>query len=228
MFGTVIERYRYLEAIDRAMNTVASGQLGLPSPDSLAKAFNILPYRPEVPFMLMRAARLLSFDDMPQMYGEYIEDFMLNVEKEEIATKFKDFRRSSKFSIDADDHTLPTLDPIELLTTFSIEGKAAKEGLKWSVGILKKYRDRDEDVELKVWRQILEMEFMLADKPEISKIDHARTSAIANIEGLTEPQRTGSGFRSLSFVADHIYQGGFRLYGVASCWRSRDRARPTS
>ena len=123
MLGTIVERYKYLDAVDHAISVIGSNQLALPAPEDLAAAFDLMPERPEVPFILMRAARLLSFDDRPQNYYAYVQKFMEKIDKDAIAARFSKFSRPAKFSIDGELPALPLLDPIQILSNFVIESE---------------------------------------------------------------------------------------------------------
>jgi hypothetical protein len=206
MFGTIVERYKYMRAIDQAINIIRSNQLALPAPEDLAAAFTLMPQRPEVPFILMRSARLLSFDDRPQNYYAYMQRFMAQVDKDAIAVKFSAFHHPRKLSIDADREELPILDPIQILTNFAIDNQNPSTQLEWAIKILRQYRDRPEDAELRLWRTILETELALEKGGDAATIADTRARVIASIQTQTDPVIAGTNFRTLAFAADHIYQ----------------------
>ena len=206
MFGTIVQRYKYLDAVNRAISVIGSNQLALPAPEDLAAAFNVMPQRPEVAFILMRAARLLSFDDSPQNYYAYVGRFISNVDKDAIIAKFSTFHRPTTFAIDVESSALPLLDPIQTLSNFAIENESPSFDLKWAIKILKQYRDTADDTELKLWRTILETEESLTDTRDAAGVAQIRESAIKSIRSQIEPQSGGANFRALSFAADHLYQ----------------------
>lgn len=207
MFGTIVERYKYLEAVNNAISVIGSNQLALPAPEDLAVAFNLMPQRPEVPFILMRAARLLSFGDGTQNYYVYVQRFIDNVDTKDIASRFKEFHRPVRFRIDGNAPALPLLDPVQVLSNFGIESENPSAKLSWAIDLLRTYRNRDEDAELKLWRTMLEAEqLFLKSGKDAAAIGRARLDAITKITAQTEPQSGDRGFRELSFAADHLYQ----------------------
>jgi hypothetical protein len=206
MSGTIVERYTYLDAINRAINLMGSNQLALPAPEDLAVAFNLMPQRPEVPFILMRSARLLSFDDRPQNYYAYMQRFTNKVDMDGVVTRFGSFKGPDKLSIDGATQPLPILDPIHALVDIVIDNEHPADHLKWAVETLQKYRNRDEDAELKLWRTILETEFLLTQNNDAQAIERIKANAVNSIAMQIDPQNSGENFRLLSFATDHVYQ----------------------
>jgi hypothetical protein len=206
MFGNIVERYRYLDAIDTAISVIGTNQLALPAPEDLATAFSLMPQRPEVPFILMRAARLLTFDDHPENYYAYVQKFMSQIDKDAIAERFKLYQRRTKLTLDSGTSDLPLLDPIQIMTNFAIESGHPAAGRDWAIDVLRKYRDRDEDTEMKLWRSILEVDRLLDSSNDPEEKDRIRLKGIDTIQTQIEPQADGENFRKLSFAVDHVYQ----------------------
>jgi hypothetical protein len=120
MFGELRQRYRYLEAIDRAISLVDAEQIGVPQPELLATAFQQIPFRPEVPFILARAVRILSPDDNLGPFHRYMKRFVSAIDREAVVAFKVPSSARRRLSIEQG-RSLPLLDPVELMVQYSIE-----------------------------------------------------------------------------------------------------------
>lgn len=220
MFDTIVNRFNYLRALDRAIPFFEAGQIGVPAPADLAEAFALNPRRPEVPFILMRSSRLLTFDDRTENFYLYMKEFLKALEPklDDVLKRSADFRPQYKLAQGEEAPELPLLDPIRLIAGYTVEVSQCdqKKAYDAAIDLLKKYRDREGDDAAKLQRTILEVERDLRVRPGP---DQARQSEIAQaaIDSLDQqtdpsqrlkkdPSAARDMFRSMAFAADHVFQ----------------------
>src|SRR5262249_52878420 len=88
MFDSVYNRYVYMKSLNEALSSIGVDGMALPEPGQLARAFNAAPDRPEVPFILTRASRLLASDLLTPMFGAYNKAFLERVDRDAILKRF--------------------------------------------------------------------------------------------------------------------------------------------
>jgi hypothetical protein len=213
MFDTIVNRFNYLRALDRAIPFFEADQVGVPAPKDLAEAFALNPQRPEVPFILMRSARLLTFDDRYENFYLYMEQFLDALDREAVIKRSENFRPQYKLAQGGEAPELPLLDPIRLLAGYMVEVSEPKRKQAYAdaIGLLQKHRNREGDDAAKLQRSIYETDRDLEITPDP---DPARQSAIAEaaiqrLEQQIDPSKrpaTKDTFRSAAFAADHVYQ----------------------
>ena len=203
MFDSLYNRYTYMRSIDGALSSIGVDGMALPEPAQLAKAFNAEPDRPEVPFILTRAARLLSADLLTPMFGKYNKAFLDGIDRNAVLKRFEKYKLSHRVAIGNDDSTLPRRDPIVFLTTVAFETNQPAEQ-QWALTTLSDLRKDDLSARLliEVWK------YVVSDTGDVSP---AKLTAMqATIDTLDRLLQTNSGtdFSSISFVSDHLFQQG--------------------
>ena len=219
MFRTIVDRFYYLQALDQAIPFFEADQVGLPTPQKLAAAFALYPDRPEVPFILARSARLLTFDDRWDNFYLYMEQFLDALDKDAVIKRGENFRPRFKLAQAGEAPELPLLDPIRLLAGYMIEVSPPRQAKAYDAAIelLEKYRNRDGDDAAKLQRTLDETERDLdIRQPDPVKRRELTAAAIRKLELQTDPSKRAQAdpaaavdaFRSVAFAADQIYQRG--------------------
>jgi hypothetical protein len=204
MFGSIHSRYTYMKSLDEALSSIGVDGVALPEPSQLAKAFNALPDRPEVPFILTRASRLLSPDLLTPMFGAYNKAFLDGVDRNAVLKRFGDYEPPHRIAIGNETSNLPRRDPIRFLTAVAFETNNQTEQ-KWALATLSELRKNDAGarVQVEIWKH------NLADYGDLKdpKNQAAMQQSIDALDKLLKPD-AALGFSSISFVSDHIFQQG--------------------
>lgn len=217
MFRTIVDRVYYLQALDRAIPFFAADQVGLPTPKDLATAFALYPGRPEVPFILARSARLLTFDDRWNNFYLYMEQFLDALDRDSVIKRGEKFRPRFKLAQSGEAPQLPLLDPIRLLAGYMIEVSGPRQAKAYdaAIDLLAAHRNGDGDDAAKLQRTLDEIERDLDIKDySPARKKELTIEAIARLELQTDPSKRVQSdptaaidaFRSVAFAADQIYQ----------------------
>jgi hypothetical protein len=203
MFDSIRSRYTYMKSIDGALSSIGVDGMALPTPELLAKAFNAAPDRPEVPFILTRASRLIASDLLTPMFQRYNKAFLDGVDRAHVLERFGKSQPPNRIAIGNEDTNLPRRDPIRFLTSVAFE-TSDKTDQQWALSTLSDLRKDDAGALL----QVAIWEHNLA-APTGSQ-DEQRAALQASIENFDRILQTGSNtnFSSISFVSDHIFQQG--------------------
>jgi len=197
MFNSIYDRYAYMKAMDDALSSIGVDGMALPDPTRLAKAFNAAPDRPEVPFILTRASRLVSIDLLTPMFGKYNKAFLDGVDRDKILKQFRKYKPMHRIAIGNEDSSLPRRDPIRFLTNVAYETNQPADQ-RWAITTLSDLRQDNMEarLQLEIW------------KNDIG--DTANVSAEASIEAFDKLLQSISAtdFSSISLVSDHIFQQG--------------------
>ncbi len=197
MFNNIYSRYTYMKAIDEALSSIGVDGIALPEPVQLAKAFNAAPDRPEVPFILTRASRLVSIDLLTPIFGKYNKAFMDGIDRDAVLKKFSDYKPPHRIAIGNENSNLPRLDPVRFLTNVAFETNLRADQ-EWAIKNLSDLRKDDPGAQLQIeiWRNDIG--------------DTGNRSAEQSIQAFEALLNSISGdnFSSVSVVLDHIFQQG--------------------
>jgi len=193
MFDTIYARFAYMKAMDEALISIGVDGLSVPEPTLLAKAFNAAPARPEVPFILTRASRLLSIDVLRPVFYEYNKAFLGSVDKSAVIAKFKEHVSKHRLAIGNESSNLPKIDPIRFLANVAFETNVAAEQT-WAIETLAKYRANDDAarLQLDIWRA--QVATTTDDKAFVTTLG-GHVDAISS-----------AGFSSVSLITDAVFQ----------------------
>jgi len=195
MFDRIYNRYTYMKAMDEALSSIGVDGIAPPEPALLAKAFNAEPDRPEVPFVLTRASRLISIDLLTPVFGRYNKAFLNAVDRTALLKRFSKFNARHRIAIGNDSSSLPRRDPIRFLASVAFETNEEKDQ-QWAVKILSDLRQDDPGAKIQVamWKDELSKK-----EPDYDSV-HAFDNLLSSI--------SNTDFTSVSLVADHIFQQG--------------------
>lgn len=211
MFGTVYDRYIYLKSLDEALSSIGVDGVALPEPGQLAKAFNAAPDRPEVPFILARASRLLAPDFLTPMFGAYNKAFLKEIDRGAVLNRFAKYKAKNRIAIGNESSSLPRVDPIRFLTNVAFETNNS-EDQQWALRTLSDLRKEDvgAQVQIEIWKNAL------AEPGEnsVEKKTAALQVSINAMERLTQPSAL-TNFSDISFVSDNIFQQGIDFVATA-------------
>lgn len=195
MFDSIYSRYTYMKSMDDALSSIGLDGMALPAPAQLAKAFNAAPDRPEVPFVLTRASRLVSIDLLTPAFGKYNEAFLASVDRESVLKKFGQYKPHHRIAIGNDNSSLPRRDPIRFLAFVAFETNQPPYQ-EWAVTTLSNLRKDDTaaQIQVAIWKDAIANK--IPDKASIEALDDLLKS-VSNTD-----------FSSISIVSDHIFQQG--------------------
>lgn len=197
MLRDLWNRWGYVESIKELSWDEHTGTAALPTPDDLAAAFNRYPQRREVPFIYIRASRLLAFDDNTKAFNQYAAAFLAKIDINNVVARYG---RQSAAAPQA-----ASIDPILFLARLEVE--ASRVGASSVETAIKLVRDyRGEDSLGKAFLIIYENE--LADRlPEANPDKLKRYEALfSRTEDLIDSLRNTSANEHLQVVMSPVYQ----------------------
>jgi hypothetical protein len=154
MFNELLSRFRYVYMIKQMTLDKGTGELPFATASDLAAAFNLYPHRREVPFILARMGRLLSFDDHTSNYNQFVGAFWKGIDVTRITDKYKDKKRLERYE--------GAIDPIIYLARLKIEvnyeSNARFNSFEDALTLLDKYRRGDMLAE--IYRMVYEHELI--------------------------------------------------------------------
>ena len=156
MSNEIVRRYRYVDAINAAVTLLQGDQIDIPAPEDLAKAFALAPDRPEVPFLIARATRILAPDDRLASLYAYMDRFVAALPREKIIAAAEKAYKPERLAVETN-AGLPHLNPLELLVQYEIETTPDKqpERFRRAVETLDAYLDTRKDLSLEMYRNSL-------------------------------------------------------------------------
>jgi len=203
LFDRIYYRYTYLRFLDEALSSIGVDGMALPEPDRLAKAFNAAPDRPEVPFILTRATRLLASDLQTPLFSQYNKAFLDSIDRDSVLRRFGNYSPPHRIAIGNEPRTLPRRDPIRFLTSVAFETNEIGEQ-QWALRTLSSMRAQDpaSRLQAEIWKQDL------ADKGD--QPDERRQILQSSIAAIDQLVNIGPGasVSEISFISDHIFQRG--------------------
>jgi hypothetical protein len=206
MFSEIRRRYEYLDRIDEAIKLVNADEVGVPRPDLLANAFENMPHRPEVPFILARAVRILSPDDQLGPFHEYMKRFLAAVDREKVAASYAPMGGRARFSVERGAN-LPILQPIELIVQYSLEVPATDrtEHFSWAISKLTSEAEKRDDFGLKIYKLILETDRDVRDADDANRRS-ALDKAISLLESAKSELQSRETLGGSRLMTDQLYQ----------------------
>lgn len=197
MFDTIYARYSYMKAMDDALSSIGIDGITPPEPAQLAKAFNAAPDRPEVPFILTRASRLIAIDTLTPVFGQYNKAFLDAVDRTAALKKFDKYGPRHRIAIGNESASLPRVDPIRFLAAVAFETNQADEK-NWAIKTLSDFRkdDKGAQIQLEIWKDSNSNRVQVPDKTSIEAFDNL-------LQGVSSKD-----FASVSLVSDNVFQKG--------------------
>jgi hypothetical protein len=197
MFDTIYARYSYMKAMDDALLSIGIDGIMPPQPAQLAKAFNAAPDRPEVPFILTRASRLIVIDTLTPVFGQYNKAFLDAVDRAAVLKKFEKYAPRHRIAIGNENANLPKVDPIRFLTAVAFETNHPDEK-NWAIKTLSEFRkdDKDAQIQLEIWKDWNSNRTKPPDKTSIEAFDNL-------LQGVSSTD-----FASVALVSDYVFQKG--------------------
>jgi hypothetical protein len=231
MFGEIRRRYEYLNAIGEAIQLVNADQIAVPRAELMANAFQRMPNRPEVPFILARSVRVLSPGNDLLPFQEYMKTFTSFLDPKTVLSNSTQIPDRSRLSAEPGPG-LPVLEPVELIAQFKVEvpDKDQEKQYVEAVSMLDTALAAKADLGLKIYRQTLQAELDLeirkpSDSERVTLID----TAIRGLEeSISDASKSAAASGSRLFV-DQTYQEALDAIGDLNLQRAfLPRARPSA
>ena len=198
MFRELTSRFTYVDMIKRMTLVEGTEELPYPTPSALAAAFNLYPHRREVPFILARMGRLLSFDDQTSNYNKFVAEFWNGIDVNRIIAKYKCRKTLERYK--------GAIDPIIFFSRLTIEakfeGKENLDSIEKALALLNTYR-RD-DALAEIYRMVYEHE-IIEGKGEAKCSDYLQLKK--GIEQLLDEIRDEkSPKKHICLATSHVFQ----------------------
>lgn len=196
MFKELWSRWSYVEMIKQMTLNEGTEAVPFATAGDLAAAYNLYPHRREVPFILARMGRLLSFDDQTGNYNLLVNEFLKKVDQGRIISKYHERKSIERYE--------GAIDPIITIARLKVEAqRASADSLCDAIDLLNAYRKDDELA--KLYRLIYEherAEHTTAEQDKGTK-ERLRNEIKTFIEGVSSQQSPKDHIR---LVTSHVFQ----------------------
>jgi hypothetical protein len=196
MFKELWSRWSYVEMIKQMTLNEGTEAVPFATVSDLATAYNLYPHRREVPFILARMGRLLSFDDQTGNYNLLVNEFLKKIDQDRIILRYKEKKFLERYE--------GAIDPIITIARLRVEAQhASADSLRLAIELLNAYRKDDDPA--KLYRLIYEHELTSwpVIKQEKGTKERLRDEIKTFLDGVSSQQSPKNHIR---LVTSHVFQ----------------------